>query len=219
MSYVYFTKRNLSLAGFKCFMPVKSKSKNKVIKLVHLLRKGDTNAFDELFALYGERLYGFVYGYLKVREEAEEVVQEVFLVIWRNRKNLKPEYSFKAYLFKIAYHRILEHFEYVSRQQEYVHHIVEEAVEFSDDVDERLNYQMLLDKVERCIEQLPPRQKEILVKKRKEGYAVKDIARELGISPKTVENHLSEALKKLKCELGIKNVSAILLLVFGIQLR
>ena len=91
------------------------------------LKQGDPNAFDELFSLYGSRVFGFVFGYLKIREEAEEVVQEVFLSIWRNRKNLKPELSFKAYLFKIAYNLILEHFETSSKQQEYKHHIIEGA--------------------------------------------------------------------------------------------
>ncbi|MCK3685518.1 RNA polymerase sigma-70 factor [Maribellus sp. YY47] len=190
-------------------------SEKEVQELVQSLRKGDANAFDALFAIYGSRLFGFVNGYLKIKEEAEEVVQEVFLTVWRTKENLKPELSFKAYLFKIAYHRVLEHFEYISRQQEYIHHIVEESVEFTNDLDERLNYQMLLEKVELCIAQLPSRQREILIKKRKEGYSVKEIAKQLAISPKTVENHLSEALKKLKKELGVANVSAILMFVFG----
>jgi len=88
-------------------------------------------------------------------------------------------------------------------------------VEFTNDLDERLKHQMLLDKVELCIAQLPSRQREILIKKRKEGCSVKEIAKQLAISPKTVENHLSEALRKLKNELGVKNISAILMFVFG----
>ena len=74
------------------------------------LRNDDVKSFDKLFSDYGKRLYHFAYGYLKAKEEAEGVVQEVFLRIWRNRKQLNPDLSFKAYLFKIAYHYILELF-------------------------------------------------------------------------------------------------------------
>ncbi len=187
-------------------------------ELVQALKKGNASAFDELFVIYGNRLFGFVYGYLKIREEAEEVVQEVFLNVWRTRQNLKPELSFKAYLFKIAYHQILESFERINKQQTYKHDIIDESLDFTNDLDERLNYQMLLDKVEALIEQLPPRQKDILIKKKKEGYSVKEIAKELNISPKTVENHITEALRKIKKELGVNDFSTFLFFLAARQI-
>lgn len=174
------------------------------------LKKGDVKAFDKLFANYGKRLYHFAYGYLKSREEAEEVVQEVFLRIWKTRKDLKPELSFKAYLFKIAYNYILELFKHVNRQQAYKHQILSETVDFTNDLNERLNYQLLLEKVDKIIDKLPERQKEIIIKRKKEGLPVKQIAAQLNIKPKTVENHLTEALKKLRTGLGKEDVSAML---------
>ena len=174
------------------------------------LKNNDIQAFDKLFKEYGKRLYYFAYGYLKSKTEAEEVVQEVFLKIWRNRKQLKPDLSFKAYIFKIAYHHILELFEQLTKKQAYQHEIVNEAIRFTDDTNERLNYQMLLEKVESLIQKLPPRQSEILLKRKKEGIPVKEIARQLGISPKTVENHLTEALKTIKSGLGKDEISAML---------
>jgi RNA polymerase sigma-70 factor (ECF subfamily) len=181
--------------------------------LVYALKRGDAVAFDKLFSVYGNRLYHFSYGYLKSKEEAEEVVQEVFLRIWRNRKELKPELSFKSYLFTIAYHFILELFERISRQQAYKHQIIAESVDFTDDLDERLNYRILLEKVEKLIDQLPQRQKVILIKRKKEGIPVKEIASQLGITPKTVENHLTEALKNIKKGLGEEDISAMLFFV------
>ena len=189
-------------------------SGENIKKLVQALRDDDATAFDKLFAIYGPRLFGFVYGYLKITQEAEEIVQEVFLCVWRARKNLNPALSFKAYLFKIAYHQILEHFEHTTKQQAYKHNIIEEAVESTNDLDERLDYRMLLDKVELIISKLSSRQKEILIKKKKDGLSVKEIARQMKISPKTVENQLSSALKKIKKELGAENISAILFLLF-----
>ncbi len=179
--------------------------------LVIALKNDDVKAFDRLFHEYGKRLYHFANGYLKSKEESEGIVQEVFLKVWRNRKQLKPGLSFKAYLFKIAYHQILELFEQIQKRKAYRHEIVEEAVPFSDDTSERLNYQLLLEKVERLIDQLPPRQKTILLKRKKEGIPVKEIARQLGISPKTVENHLTEALKNIKKSLNEEDIAGWLL--------
>ena len=178
---------------------------------LHALKNGESKAFDRLFFIYGKRLYYFAYGYLKSKEEAEGVVQEVFLRIWRNRKQINPELSFKAYLFQIAYHYILEYFERANRQQEYKHRIIDESIQFTEDLNERLNYRLLLEKVEKLIDRLPPRQKEILIKRKKEGMPVKEIAMKLSISPKTVENHLTEALKKIKKDLNEEDISALLL--------
>ena len=178
------------------------------------LKNGDVEAFDKLFSDYGKRMYYFAYGYLKSKEEAEEVVQEVFLRIWRNRAQINPELSFKAYIFKIAWHYIIELFEQNTRYQAYRHKILEEAVEFTDETNERLNYQMLLEKVESLIQKLPKRQKEILLKRKKEGITVKEIASQLGISPKTVENHLTEAIKNIKSGLGKDEISGILFFFF-----
>jgi len=186
-------------------------------ELTKRLQKGDVEAFDKLFSSYGKRLYHFAYGYLKSKEEAEGVVQEVFLRIWRNRNQLKPELSFKAYLFKIAYHNILELFEQINRRQAYQHQILDETVSFTEDTNERLNYQLLLEKVENLIGKLPSRQREILIKRKKEGIPVKEIATQLGISSKTVENHLTEALKNIKKGLGEEDISAMLFFLLFVR--
>jgi RNA polymerase sigma-70 factor (ECF subfamily) len=156
-------------------------------------------------------LYYFTYAYLKSKEEAEGVVQEVFLRIWRNRKKLKPDLSFKAYLFKITYHCILEIFKQNGSRQLYLHSIANDAVHLTEEMNERLNYQMLLEKVDSLIAQLPPRQQEILIKRKKEDLPVKEIAHQLEISPKTVENHLTQALKKIRKGLGDNNIESMFL--------
>ncbi|MCY1719126.1 RNA polymerase sigma-70 factor [Prolixibacteraceae bacterium Z1-6] len=181
------------------------------------LKNDDVAAFDKLFSDYGKRLYHFAFGYLKSKEDAEGVVQEVFLKIWRNRKQLNPDLSFKAYLFKIAYHQILELFDQLYRRNEYQHQLIEESIGFSDETNERLNYQILLEKVESLIQKLPSRQKEILLKRKKEGIPVKEIARQLDISPKTVENHLTEALKNIKKGLGEEELSSMLFFLLFVK--
>ncbi len=185
--------------------------------LVIALKNDDARAFDKLFAEYGKRLYFFAIGYLKSKEEAEEVVQEVFLRIWRNRKQLKPDLSFRAYLFRIAYHYILEVFERLNRHQSFRQQLIDEAINFDDEANEQLNYEALLKLAESLIDQLPPRQKEVLLKRKKENIPVKEIAIQLGITPKTVERHLTEALKTIKNGLDKNKIST--MLFFALFLR
>ena len=189
------------------------KKLNSEPDLIIALKNDDARAFDKLFAEYGKRLYFFAIGFLKSKEEAEEVVQEVFLRIWRNRKQLKPDLSFRAYLFRIAYHCILEIFERLNRYQSFRQQLIDETINFDDEANEQLNYEALLKLVESLIERLPPRQKEILLKRKKENIPVKEIAIHLGISPKTVERHLTEALKSIRNELDDNKISTMLFFV------
>jgi len=181
--------------------------------LVRELKNGNVSAFDELFEIYGKRIHHFAFGYLKSQDDADEIVQDVFFRIWEKRKELKPELSFKAYLFKISYNYILQYFEKARKSQAYKDRIIEESLTFDPDLDERIDYQALLDQLETIIDSLPPRQKDIFVRRRKEGQSVKDIAKALGLSPKTIENHLTQAIREVKRQMGNSNLSTVLFYV------
>lgn len=174
------------------------------------LKRGDALAFEELFHMYGKRLYHFSLGYLKSKPDAEEIVQEVFLKIWHLRASLDPDLSFNAYLFKIAYRQIMERFRKTSLERRYLADISTEVVTFTDEMNERADYHSLLELVQKSIDRLPPRQKEVLLMRRSAGMAVADIAEKLGISPKTVEHHLTEALKHIKACLNSDHAAAML---------
>ncbi|MGQ7869524.1 RNA polymerase sigma factor [Sunxiuqinia sp. sy24] len=189
---------------------MKNQELNIEKQLIRDLKEGHAKAFDQLFTKYGKRLFFFSLGYLKSEFEAEEVVQEVFYKIWKNRKSVNPDLSFKAYLFKIAFNHIQELFQKLNLQKAYQHEIINTAIVSSNELDSRTNYQSLLELVNKLIDQLPPRQKEILIRKRQHGQAINEIAKELNISSKTVENHITEALKKLKKGLSAENTSGLL---------
>jgi RNA polymerase sigma-70 factor (family 1) len=184
---------------------------------VTLLKVGDAKAFDRLFGCYSKRLYYFALGYLKSKEEAEEVVQDVFYKIWLNRESLNPQLSFKAYIFKIAYRRINELFRKVAQEQDYRHEIISTSFDFDNNLDERTDYHSLLELVEKIVNNLPPRQKEIFTKRKRDGLSVKEIAELLGIAPKTVENHLNEALKTIKSGLMKENIAGFLFFALFIK--
>jgi RNA polymerase sigma-70 factor (ECF subfamily) len=193
------------------------KGRNLEPRLVAALKRGDALAYDELFRQYGKKLYHFSLGYLKSKSDAEEVVQEVFMKIWYNRASLNPELSFNAYLFKIAYRQIAERFRKISQEKKYLHDIASEATVFTEEMDERTNYQSLLELVEKLIQKLPERQKEVIVLRRIEGLSVADIAARLDISPKTVEHHITEALKNIKAGLDKDSIAGLLFFMLFVK--
>lgn len=179
-------------------------------KWVISLTQGNQEAFRNLFGEYARRIFVFARGYLKSNEEAEEVVQEVFVKIWNVRASINTELSFKSYLFKITYNYIRELFLKKARENSYKHDLLDFAVDFDNRTEEKIDYQSLLELVEGLIDRLPPRQKEVIILKKKDGLPVKEIAVLLNISPRTVEKHLSEALKFLKTELSEEHIAGLL---------
>jgi RNA polymerase sigma-70 factor (ECF subfamily) len=165
--------------------------------LVDNLRNGDLEAFDLIFKKYGDRLFGFALTYLKSREDTEELVQDVFLKIWENRKNLKKESSLKSYLFTIAYHNMCRLF-----REKQIHEKFTEEILAQDNriinLDEQLEYKSTLEQVNRLIEKLPEKQRVIFLKSRKEGKSSKEIADEMDLAPGTVDNQISIAIKFLR---------------------
>jgi RNA polymerase sigma-70 factor (family 1) len=176
--------------------------------LVQNLIKGNLLAFNALYKTYSRRLYRFALGYLKSRDEAEELVQEVFTVIWEKRKDLKEELSFKSFLFTIAFNMIRNHFRSKAYLAEYL------KSEISDDLDmqtsQKIIYDSLYKYIAELVNQLPERRKEIFIKSRFNGLSIAEIAEEMNINHKTVENQLTVALKFIRTNLKRENMACIL---------
>lgn len=84
--------------------------KNIDYELVKFLKKGDLFAFDQLFSKYSKKLYYFAKDYLGSKEDAEGLVQEIFLMVWDKRKELKEYLSFNAFLYTLSYYAIRKYF-------------------------------------------------------------------------------------------------------------
>lgn len=182
------------------------------------LKHGDTNAFDDLYKKYSSRLFNFSVKYLKSTEEAEEVVQEVFLYIWDKRDGLKPEHSFNAYIFTIAYNIIKKYFLKKTRDNAFKDDLIYSLLDATNNLDTTIDYKFLLKKVELIIDALPNRRKEIFVKRKYHGLSIKEIAQELNISPNTVENQLAAAQKQIKNKLSLKGLAGALFFAFFVSI-
>jgi RNA polymerase sigma-70 factor (family 1) len=179
-------------------------------KLIDRLRRGDVDAFDTVYHRYAGKLFAFSLKYLKSREEAEELVQSVFLKVWENQVALKKETSFKSYLFTIAYNEICNLFRKRKYQQNFIESTISEKPETSTDMENQIEVRFVLEQVEQIIEQLPEKQKAVFLKSRQEGKSTKEIAEELGLSRGTVDNYISESLKFIRASLNDKHLAFVL---------
>lgn len=168
-------------------------------KLTKLLKKGDMVAFDLIYNQYCQRLYGFVLKFLKQKEDAEEIVQEVFVKVWESRKKIDVYSSFNSFLFTIAYNSTMSLLRKRMSQQKYIDHLqnIQIINEASDAISE-LEYNELNEKVQSLVSQLSPRQQEIFNLSRENGLTHAEIAEKLNISVNTVKNHLVSSLKFLR---------------------
>jgi RNA polymerase sigma-70 factor (family 1) len=169
-------------------------------KILKELKRGDHAAFEKIFERYSKQLYQFSLSYLKSKDAAEDIVQEVFYKIWNNREAIKTDTSFQSYLFTIALNDIRLHFNKLSKLSELKHDILIDFSDLKPEFDNRSDYQVLLDKLDELIKQMPEKRRAVFIKKKIEEKSMKEISEELNITIKTVEYHVSEAMKFLKGE-------------------
>lgn len=173
------------------------------------LKEGDLVAFNHLFDRYGKRLYHFSIGYLKSAENAEEIVQEVFLRIWETRFELSAQKSIEAYLFTIARNGILNTIRKSKSEQAYLKYTKINSGK-SVLLDEELNFNELEEAYNQVIEQLSPRRKEIFLLSKAQSFSNVEIAKKMNISVKTVENQMTSAISEIRKNLRSLGFSGII---------
>jgi len=166
-------------------------------------------AFNHLFDRYGKRLYHFSIGYLKSAENAEEIVQEVFLRIWETRFELSAQKSIEAYLFTIARNGILNTIRKSKSEQAYLKYTKINSGK-SVLLDEELNFTELEEAYNQVIEQLSPRRKEIFLLSKAQSFSNVEIAKKMNISVKTVENQMTSAISEIRKNLRSLGFSGII---------
>lgn len=170
--------------------------------LVKSLSQGNNKAFESLFKRYAQKLFSFSLSYLKNENEAEEVVQEVFLKVWLNRATLKTNTSFHSYLFTIAFNSVKKTFNQKAKNNQFKLEIIDILDSETEGDDFEKNYQVIIRKLELFIDEMPDRRKEIFIRRKKQGESLVQISEEMSISVKTVENQITEAMKYLKKRFG-----------------
>lgn len=179
---------------------MKNNKSNK--ELLQLLRKDDKVAFFLIYERYSKRLYGFVFGYIKQEQDAEEIVQEVFIKIWEARNKIDIYSSFESFLFTVAYNSTISLLRKRVTEKKYVEYLKSiQQIDIAPELTDEIHYKELNEKVQSLLNELTPRQKEIFQLSREMGFSHNEIAQKLNISVNTVKKHMANTLLFLKSNL------------------
>lgn len=182
------------------------------IELAHRVKLGEKTAFSQLFEKYAPRIYRFSRTYLKNESDSEELVQNVFLKLWEKRETLDTTQNLKSFIFKIAVNTI---YDFVRRKN--IEHAFEDYARLNYQSSENSTWHSVIyaemeQNLHHLVAQLPEQQQKIFQLSKTDGLTNDEIAKQLDISKRTVENHLYRALSFLKKHL--KDESLIGLLFF-----
>ncbi|NLI37588.1 MAG: RNA polymerase sigma-70 factor [Bacteroidales bacterium] len=169
--------------------------------LVIRLINGDEKAFCELYAAYKERLLYFALKFVKSREFAEDIFQDVFTTIWQTRRSIDPYSSFSSYLYTIFKNRVLNQLRDKSKEEQVKAKILSQAVDYTYNTTNQILSNELKELIRRAVEQLTPRQRKIFEMSRNGLMSHQEIADTLNISVNTVQEHISSALKTIRSSL------------------
>lgn len=177
--------------------------------LIDRLKKGDEDAYNHLYKLYYSELCTYFKTISGSMDIAEDLVQQAFIKIWKKRNSLVIEHSLKKYLFKIGYNQFVDLKRKSKKDMllfdQLKNEAVNEMLEYSnDDFEEKmkvLNFE---------IDKLPTKCKTVFLLGKVNGLKYREISEELNISVKTVERHMTKALKRLRKKLRDDSQSIIL---------
>ena len=178
--------------------------------IVENLKKGDVLSFDHIFKKYNKKVYFFALSYLKNREEAQDIVQEVFMNLWKYRDQINEYYVFSKYLFKITYNTTCKRFRKQASDRKQLEEVVRTSILEDDSTNIDIEYNNLFETANALIEKMPSCQKNIFLLSINEKLTTEQIAQQLNISKKTVENYLSKVKTSLKKSFSDRRILSVL---------
>lgn len=167
-------------------------------ELLNGLRENDHEAFRYLYEKYWDKLYVVARKRLDNTWEAEEIVQDVFCKLWRRRETLSLKGGFENYLAVAVKFEVINRFAKRAHAAAYRQHLELRYSEADQDMLRQLDFDELQRRLETTIQTLPAKCSIVYRLSREQGFSNRQIAEELNISIKTVEGHLSRALKALR---------------------
>ena len=180
-------------------------AKRSDLELLHMLQRGDRFAYTEIFERYKFILHHHAIKKLPNREEVKDIVQEVFAMLWTKREGMNIHTNLSGYLYTSLKNSILDHFSKQKVREKYVDSMKNFAGQSQSVIlpDYRIREKQLSAAIEAEISLLPEKMRIVFELSRKTYLSHSEIAAQLGISEKTVNRQISNALKILRSRLGL----------------
>lgn len=163
-------------------------------ELLALISEGNEAAFKKLYELYRVRFYAVVYKMTGSDEVAEDIVQDIFLKIWKKRASLVDIENPSSYFFTAVYRRVYQYYRKVALEKKF-HRLQQVEENAGNTTAETVLVRESRQLLSKAVAQLPPQQQMVYKLSKEAGYSREDIAEHLNISPNTVKNHLARAMK------------------------
>jgi len=162
------------------------------------VRDGDVSAYETLFRRYYEPLCMYSAKITDNLDIAEDIIQEIFYKIWKDRANLRIVLSVKSYLFGAVRNNSLQYIEHLKVRRQHQDYVKTDNFQKSRSPQDILEYKELEQQIGFALEKLPKRRQEIFKMNRFEGKKYEEIAREMSLSVKTIEAEMSKALQVVR---------------------
>lgn len=172
-------------------------------QIIQLLKNDDERAFAEIYNRYIKSLSDFTASKLFNLEDAQDIIHDLFVKLWEERKQLQITSNLKNYLFTIARRRIVDKIRRNIMREEYTATLQSLANVYQPNVEQQIAVKELKKSIDLAINELPPRVKEIYHLSREENLSIREISLKLDLSEQTVKNQLSTALIYLRRSLSV----------------
>jgi len=167
-------------------------------EIVRRIRQGDKGQFESLFRSSYVSLVRYARTMTSDHDTAEEIVQDLFFRLWKDKEKLQIESSLNGYLFRAVHNRCLHYISHNKVVEKYAHEVVMLSSGTGEDAADLVNYNDLQAKIARILERLPEKCGRIFCMNRFEGLKYSEIAEKLSVSVKTVEANMGRALKEFR---------------------
>ena len=165
------------------------------------LIQGDEQAFEKIYRLYSNRLYGRLLKLLKSVPQTEEILQDVFLKVWEYRASIDPEKSFRAFLFKIAENKAYDFFRKAALHKAFETELIALSTSNHTMLEELIRDEEKYVLLEKAINNLPPQRQQVFRLCKLERKSYTEAGQLLGISLSTVSDHIVKATKSIRTQL------------------
>lgn len=170
------------------------------IQLLIALKSGERAAFEKIYQIYSPRIYLNILKMIKSAEDAQEVLQDVFIKVWEKRALIDPEQPFKSYLYQISRFTVYNFIRKLNLEKKLKDYLSRENTELYSHVEEGIAYRESDRFVMSAIEELPPQRKQIYKLCKIEGQSYTEVSKLLGISTATINDHIVKATKFLRAK-------------------
>jgi RNA polymerase sigma-70 factor, Bacteroides expansion family 1 len=166
------------------------------------IKLGDIKAFEHVFKLYYSGLMMYSFGIIGRKEVAEEIVQDVFYKIWKNKENIQLSHSIKSYLYGAVRNQSLQYCEHQEVRERYKQKVLSAQTNVNDyNPEQQFLIRELEEIISKTLKQLPQRRLQIFKLHRFSGKKYKEIANELSLSVKTIEAEMTKTYQALRIEI------------------